>query len=61
MSVFRIYVEKKADFAVEAKNLTNDINASLGLDIVARVANRYDVEGISKEIFDIARDTVFSE
>ena len=26
MSVFRVYVEKKKEFAVKAKNLKNDIN-----------------------------------
>ena len=48
MSVFRIYVEKKPAFAVEAKSVLHDLTSSLqikGLSDV-RVINRYDVEGI---------------
>ena len=32
MSVFRIYVEKKPEFAVEAKNLLADVKTALRLD-----------------------------
>ncbi|MBQ4100500.1 MAG: phosphoribosylformylglycinamidine synthase, partial [Oscillospiraceae bacterium] len=63
MSVFRIYVEKKKEFAVEANGVLADLKTVLqikNLDGV-RVLNRYDVEGISEEIFESAKATVFSE
>ena len=47
MAVFRIYVEKKPAFAVEADSTRSDIRASLGIDLKGlRLLNRYDVEGI---------------
>ncbi len=63
MSVYRIYVEKKKDFAVEAKGILNDLKASLHLDGLKglRVLNRYDVQGITKADFDAVTPTVFSE
>ena len=64
MSVTRIYVEKKEPYAVEAAgvlaSLKNDLNLGGKLRRV-RLLNRYDVEGISREVFDSVRDTVFSE
>ena len=63
MSVFRIYVEKKPAFAVEAKSVLHDLTSSLqikGLSDV-RVINRYDVEGIGEDVFRMAASTVFSE
>ncbi len=63
MSVFRIYVEKKPEFAVASKSLVKDIKSALGLDKIKdiRVINRYDAEGLSKEDFDLAVPVVFSE
>lgn len=63
MAVYRIYVEKKPEFATEAKNLCGEINSLLQIESVAavRVLNRYDVEGIGKELFDSCINTVFSE
>lgn len=63
MSVYRIYVEKKPEFAVEAHNILNDIRTSLQMPGVTdvRLLNRYDVEGISEEVFRKAQPTVFSE
>ena len=63
MSVYRIYVEKKPEFAVEANSLTADIKSALGLENLEslRVINRYDAEGLSKENFDLAIPVVFSE
>ena len=53
MSVFRIYVEKKPEFAVEAKNLLADIKTALRLEKLRnlRILNRYDAEGLSEEDF----------
>ncbi|MGN0539406.1 MAG: phosphoribosylformylglycinamidine synthase [Candidatus Fimenecus sp.] len=61
--VFRIFVEKKKDLAFEAKSLLSDINSLLLIDSVKdlRILNRYDVENIEKELFDYAKNTVFSE
>ena len=63
MSVYRIYVEKKPEFAVEANSLIGGIKSALGLDNLTglRVINRYDAEGLSREDFDLAAPVVFSE
>ncbi|MGN0632704.1 MAG: phosphoribosylformylglycinamidine synthase [Oscillospiraceae bacterium] len=63
MSVFRIYVEKKPEFAVEAKSLANDIRSALGYESLenVRIINRYDAEGLSEEDFKAAVPVVFSE
>ena len=62
MSVFRIYVEKKPAFAVEAKATQQDIKNSLGIALNGlRLYNRYDVEGIDEETFATAQKTIFSE
>ncbi len=61
--VRRIYVEKKAPYAVKARELKGDLKNYLGLDKVEEVRQfiRYDVENISDEIFAAACRTVFSE
>lgn len=63
MSVYRIYVEKKQPFAVEAAGVLADIRTVLGLGCVERVRilNRYDVEHIDEADFQSARSTIFSE
>ena len=61
--VYRVFVEKKPELANEAKALLSDCRNLLdipGLQNV-RVINRYDAENISKELFDYAVKTVFSE
>jgi len=62
-NVRRIYVEKKAPFAVKAKELQEEIGNYLGITGVKEVREfiRYDVENISDEIFEKACSTVFSE
>ena len=44
MPVFRIYVEKKPEFAVEAKSCLNDLKTALRVEGVesVRILNRYD-------------------
>ena len=61
--VYRVYVEKKAELANEAKALLNDARNLLGIKALenVRLLNRYDAENITKELFDYAIDTVFSE
>ena len=62
-SVRRVYVEKKPDFAVAAKELRHEIRNYLGLKGVTGVREliRYDVENISDEVYERACKTVFSE
>ncbi len=61
--VYRIYSEKKEQFRNEAKGLLSEIKSFLGIKELEdiRIINRYDVEGISRELFDYACQTVFSE
>ena len=62
MSVFRIYSEKKPEFAVEAQSVLSDIKTALRLDIKnIRVLNRYDADRLTEEDFNAAISTVFSE
>lgn len=63
MSVYRIYVEKKPEFAVEANSLISGIKSALGLEnlVSLRVINRYDAEGLSEKDFELATPIVFSE
>ena len=61
--VYRVFTEKKRELAAKAKALLNDINTLLQINSVTslRVINRYDAENITKELFDYAVKTVFSE
>ncbi|MBR4027740.1 MAG: phosphoribosylformylglycinamidine synthase, partial [Lachnospiraceae bacterium] len=62
-NVRRVYVEKKPDFAVKAKELREEIKNYLGIKTVTnvRVLIRYDIENISEETYKKALMTVFSE
>ncbi len=62
-NVKRIYVEKKAPFAVKARELKEEIGSYLGISGVkdVRVLIRYDVENLSEETFERAVNSVFSE
>ena len=61
--VYRIYVVKKQDYALEANALKGEIENLLKINGVKelKVINRYDVEGIDKELFDKCINSVFSE
>ncbi|MEG0541393.1 MAG: phosphoribosylformylglycinamidine synthase, partial [Angelakisella sp.] len=61
--VYRIYVEKKKGFDVEAQGLYGEIRSLLGIKSLTalRILNRYDVEGISPDLFTSCVHTVFSE
>lgn len=63
MPVFRIYVEKKPEFAVESKSVFSDIKTALQIEGLKglRILNRYDAQGLSGEDFMLAVPTVFSE
>ncbi len=62
-NVKRVYVEKKADFAVQAKELRHEIRHYLGIGTVTgvRVLIRYDVENVSDASFEKACSGVFAE
>ena len=61
-NVRRVYVEKKPDFAVKAKELSHEIRHYLGIGVKSvRVLTRYDVENVSEETYQKALKTVFSE
>ena len=61
--VYRIYVEKKSGLENEARALHSEILEFLGIKSVEkiRILNRYDAENITRELFDYAVGTVFSE
>lgn len=63
MSVYRVYVEKKKEFAVKAKALELEIKQVLKINQIknVRIINRYDVEGIEEKFFKKALDKIFSE
>ncbi|MDD3336919.1 MAG: phosphoribosylformylglycinamidine synthase, partial [Eubacteriales bacterium] len=63
MSVYRVYVEKKPSFAVEAKALFHEIRHILLIKSITgvRILNRYDVEGIDRALFERCMPIVFSE
>lgn len=60
--VKRVYVEKKPEYAVKAKELFDEMTEYLDLDIEkVRVLIRYDVENVSDKTYERALKTVFSE
>ena len=63
MSVKRIYVEKKAPYAVEAKQLLWEIRHILQIKSVTglRLLNRYDVEGVDDALYARCLPIVFFE
>ena len=61
--VYRVYVEKKKGLENEARALLSEIKSFLNIKGVekVRILNMYDVENITKELFDYSVRTVFSE
>ena len=61
--VYRVYVEKKAPFRSEAAAMAKELRSIYRMEGVrrVRVVNRYDVEGLSEELFRRAIDCVFAE
>lgn len=60
---YRIFVEKKEDFRVEAQNLMNDLRENVGVESLdfLRILNIYDVFNLSKEELEKMEKIVFSE
>src|SRR5512133_2588876 len=63
MSVFRCFTEKRSGYDIEAHGLLHDLREFLGITGLeaVRIFNRYDTEGITDEVYQKARGTVFSE
>lgn len=61
--VRRIFVEKRKGFDVEAKKLYSDLKNNLGIKSLedCRILNRYDVSGISDEVYEASKNTIFAE
>jgi phosphoribosylformylglycinamidine synthase len=61
--VYRVYVEKKEAFAVEAAALQAELVQTLNISGLrgTRIAQRYDVEGIDRELFERCVRMVLSE
>jgi len=62
-TVRRVFVEKKEGFDVEARRLFQELKGNLGIKGLKslRILNRYDIAGISDEVYQIALKTIFSE
>ena len=63
MTVYRCYVEKRPEFAVEAKGVESTLKTVIrsgNLEAV-RLFNRYDLEGIEPEDYQKASETILSE
>lgn len=59
---YRVFVEKKPDFRVEAESLRSELNESLSLNIKElRYLNVYDLFGFSAELLEKSRYSVFGE
>ena len=63
MSVRRIFVEKKPEFAVLAHDLKEEIASYLGIDTITdvRVLIRSDIEDVSQDTYQNTQITIFSE
>ncbi len=61
--VYRVYVEKKEGLDNEARALLGEVRSLLGIAQLERVRlfNRYDAEGLSADLFEYAKNTVFAE
>ncbi len=63
MTVYRCYVEKRPEFAVEAQGVLNTLSTVIRSGNVkqVRVFNRYDLEGIEAEDYQKACEGILSE
>lgn len=59
----RVFVEKKEGFTTEADILYKELKDFLGIRGLqgVRIVNRYDIEGISEEVYERSRNTIFAE
>ena len=62
MKAYRIFVEKKPEFQVEARSLMNELNENLQLRLRAlRLINVYDLYGFTPQLLERSRFSVFGE
>ena len=61
--IYRVYVEKKKEYAGEAKALLSELRELIGIKGLTdlRLLNRYDVENIDDSLFETCKTNVFSE
>jgi len=61
--VYRLFVERKEGFRFEAQNILSDLRNNLSVEGLTdvRLIFRYDVEGVSAELLEKAKKTIFSE
>lgn len=62
MTAYRIFVEKRPEFRIEAESIKNELNTNLGLNIKdLRLLSVYDLFGFSPELKDKSSYKVFGE
>jgi phosphoribosylformylglycinamidine synthase len=63
MSVLRCFTEKRRGYDTEARGLLHDLCEFLGIKSLesVRIFNRYDIEGITEDVYHKAQGTVLSE
>ena len=61
--VYRIYVEKRKDYSVEADEILSNVKTQLKIDTLESlsVINRYDVQGVSEDVLNQGIPTILSE
>ena len=61
--VYRVYVEKREEFKVEAKETLNNLRTQLKLNNLEDldIVNRYDVQGVTEEVLNKGIQTILSE
>jgi len=61
--VYRIYVEKRKEYAVEADEILNNLKTQLKMNTITSlsVVNRYDVQGVSEDVLNQGISTILSE
>ena len=62
-NIKRIFIEKKEGYNIEAKNLLKDFKENLSIKNLenVRVLNRYDIELNQENVYEDAKNTIFSE
>ncbi|MGP1570259.1 MAG: phosphoribosylformylglycinamidine synthase, partial [Eubacteriales bacterium] len=61
--LYTIFVEKKDEFAIEAKNLLSELRSFLSINSLSnlRIINRYYIENISNQLLESSMRTIFGE
>ena len=61
--VYRVYVQKRKEFAVEAMEIYNNLKEQLKINSLNKldVVYRYDIQGVSREAFDQGVNIILSE